>query len=117
MGILLKKRIYESWSETDGFRVLVDRLWPRGISKEKAHLDLWFKDITPSHELRKWFKHSEEKWEEFQLKYLEELDERPQAIAKFRELIDQNERITLIFAAKSEEFNHVRVLMEVFGNG
>lgn len=69
------KRIYESSDEHDGLRVLVDRLWPRGISKEKANLDLWCKDIAPSSDLRKWFGHKSERFEEFANRYIEELDE------------------------------------------
>ena len=67
------KRIYDSPATSDGFRVLVDRLWPRGVSKEKAAVDLWLKDIAPSTELRKWFAHDPEKWPEFQKRYLREL--------------------------------------------
>jgi len=67
------KRVYEKPSESDGFRVLVDRLWPRGIKKEKAGIDLWLKDIAPTNELRKWFGHKPEKWNDFKFRYFEEL--------------------------------------------
>ncbi len=105
------KRIYEEPDESDGFRVLVDRLWPRGISKEKARIDLWFKDIAPSSELRKQYHHDAEKWPEFKKAYFQELDSKE---GQINELFDKagKRTITLLYAAKNEERNNAVALME-----
>lgn len=105
------KRIYEEPAKNDGFRVLVDRLWPRGISKDKAHIDLWFKDIAPSSELRKRYHHDDEKWPEFKKAYFRELKEKEDQI---NELFDKagKQTITLLYAAKNEERNNAVALME-----
>lgn len=107
------KRIYEPSDETDGFRILVDRLWPRGVSRQTANINLWAKSIAPSHELRIWYGHRPERWPEFRSKYNLELDDpvRRKAIA---ELIDisTNTPVTLLFAAKDEARNHAVVLLE-----
>lgn len=108
------KRIYEEYSDADGFRILVDRLWPRGISKEKAKIDIWCKDIAPSNELRKWFNHDIEKYEEFKEKYFKELKDNP-ALSDFLELISDKAKagnVTLLFSAKDEEHNNAVVLKE-----
>jgi len=104
------KRVYEEASSDDGFRVLVDRLWPRGVSREKAKLDLWLKDIAPSEELRKWFAHDPAKWPEFQRKYFCELDENTAATEKLREIISREKSVTLLFAAKDETHNNAVAL-------
>ena len=106
---LLTKRIYEPYSEEDGFRILIDRLWPRGISKEKARIDLWFKEITPSTDLRKWYKHEEEKFEEFRLRYYAELDNNKELIVEFLKGI-KIKNITLLYAGKDSSINHAVVL-------
>ncbi|MEB6549008.1 DUF488 family protein [Heyndrickxia sporothermodurans] len=105
------KRVYEPVNEADGKRVLVDRLWPRGISKEKAKIDEWMKDIAPSNELRKWFNHDPEKFEEFSQKYKEELKEpeKKKELDKLIEMSDGN-TVTLVYSAKDEEHNQAVVL-------
>ena len=102
------KRIYDPVTEADGKRVLVDRLWPRGISKERAHLDLWLKEIAPSTELRKEFCHKAEYWLAFQHGYHQELKDNPH-IGELRE-IAKHGQLTLIYAAKDPELNHALVL-------
>lgn len=105
------KRAYEKPSPTDGFRILVDRLWPRGISKENAHIDDWNKDIAPSTQLRKWFNHDPEKWEAFSEKYLAEL--KANNIGKtFWEQHKNQEKITLVYSAKDSEHCNSVVLLE-----
>lgn len=110
MSISLK-RVYEPLAKTDGVRVLVDRLWPRGVTKPKANIDHWVKDLAPSTELRKWFGHDPEKWSEFQKKYRAELKDNP-ALSEIRTLSRQG-NITLIYAAKDELHNHALVLKQV----
>lgn len=103
------KRIYDEPAPTDGFRVLVDRLWPRGVSKEAAHLDLWLGDIAPSNSLRKWFNHDPARWELFLDRYFEELDENATAVTElFQKATSQ--QITLLFAAKDVQHNHAAAL-------
>ena len=108
------KRIYEPYGPSDGYRILVDRLWPRGISKEEAKLTDWAKEIAPSSELRKWFGHKAERFDEFQVKYLEELQDDELTRCKFEELcqIAQERRVTLLYAAKDPIYNHARILRE-----
>jgi uncharacterized protein YeaO (DUF488 family) len=103
------KRIYDEPSKTDGKRVLVDRLWPRGVSKQRAALDLWLKDVAPSPGLREWFGHKPERFKEFGLKYDEELSKNP-AVDELRKLIADNKQVTLLYAAKDPEVNHALVL-------
>ena len=103
------KRIYETPEKTDGFRVLVDRLWPRGVSKEKAALDLWLKDVAPSKELRVWFNHEPGKFSEFTHKYDEELESNP-AAKQLLELAKKHPNLTLLYAARDPEVNHALVL-------
>ncbi|MDP4083311.1 MAG: DUF488 domain-containing protein [Bacillota bacterium] len=109
MPTIFLKRVYEPFDETDGVRVLIDRLWPRGISKEEAHLSYWLKDVAPSSELRKWFCHKPELFEEFRLKYLEELKgEKIEALLK----IAREDNVTLLYGAKDQVYNHAVVLLE-----
>jgi uncharacterized protein YeaO (DUF488 family) len=106
------KRIYQDPADEDGKRVLVDRLWPRGVSKERAHLDAWWKDLAPSPELRVWFGHKEERFEEFGEKYRQELDASDK-IPPYEEEIKKDlkkDNVTFLYAAKSEEINHARIL-------
>jgi uncharacterized protein YeaO (DUF488 family) len=105
------KRIYEQSSGQDGFRVLIDRLWPRGLRKNEVRLDLWLKEIAPSDELRKWFSHDPEKWEEFRKRYLEELELKEEYVEKLIEKAKENDLI-LLYAAKNEDFNNAAVLKE-----
>lgn len=102
------KRIYDPVDESDGMRVLVDRLWPRGISKERAHLDLWLKEIAPSNALRKQFCHQAEHWQSFQKGYYQELGENPH-VDELKH-IAMKQPLTLIYAAKDPELNHALVL-------
>ena len=109
------KRIYEAMSADDGFRVLVDRLWPRGISKERAALDDWWKDIAPSPELRTWFGHKAEHFEEFAVKYRVELSTgraTPTHMVTVAEHLAAGENVTLLYGAKDPAVNHARVLQE-----
>ena len=108
------KRVYEAPEESDGFRILTDRLWPRGISKEKAALGIWDKSIAPSTELRKWFGHDPEKFEKFKKRYAEELSGNPDT-EKFISLIREElhkRPVTLLYGAKDEIHNQAVVLKE-----
>ena len=105
------KRAYEQPSPDDGFRILVDRLWPRGLSKKDAHIDLWLKDIAPSAELRKWFAHDPAKWAEFQRRYRAELKRKQQLLDTIKAQARKT-RVTLIYGAKDEEHNDAVVLLE-----
>lgn len=106
------KRIYEAPAEDDGVRVLVDRIWPRGISKEGAKLDAWLKDVAPSTELRTWFGHEPAKWAGFRTRYRAELEAQPEAVAAFVAACDAP-KVTLLFAAKDEAHNNAVVLEEL----
>lgn len=111
MGNLKIKRIYEEPLKVDGIRILIDRLWPRGISKERAHLDYWFKDIAPSSDLRKWFNHEPKKFKEFRKCYKEELKCEPEKVKEILKLLEQH-NVTLIYAAKNPKINHAIVLKD-----
>jgi DNA-3-methyladenine glycosylase len=106
------KRIYDPADESDGYRVLVDRLWPRGVSKERAALDEWAKDIAPSTELRQWFGHVPERFEEFSEKYIDELKSKPVAQAVFDNWRTFN-KVTILYAAKDEQHNEAKVLLRL----
>lgn len=105
------KRVYEAPSPEDGMRILVDRLWPRGLSKEKAQMDWWLKEIAPSTELRKWFNHEPEKWDEFRRRYRHELRERQAVFDNLIEVIEKKPA-TLLFGSKEERFNDAVALKE-----
>ncbi len=109
------KRVYETPSGEDGCRILIDRLWPRGLTKEKAQVDLWLKEISPSADLRKWFGHDPEKWPEFRKKYKAEINNNAEASQVLKNEIKKNEKVTLVYSAKDEEHNDAVVLLEVFG--
>lgn len=110
------KRAYVAAEPDDGARVLVDRLWPRGVSKEKAALDEWLKDLGPSTELRKWFGHDPERWEEFQRRYRAELKDRAEDLDHIRELMKEG-TVTLVYGARDEEHNEAVILRDVLLNG
>jgi len=110
VGLRLK-RAYERPEEGDGKRVLVDRLWPRGLSKQAARIDLWLRDVAPSDELRQWFKHDPEKWDEFKRRYFAELNDRDEQLEELVEAA-AGETVTLIFAAKDEDHNNATALKE-----
>lgn len=108
------KRIYESFQESDGIRLLVDRLWPRGISKERAHLDGWVKELAPSQQLRIWFGHKTENFGKFAMLYRTELDTDAEAQAAARQVIHQSKEnmVTLLYGAKDPQINHAVILKE-----
>jgi uncharacterized protein YeaO (DUF488 family) len=106
------KRVYDKPARQDGFRVLVDRLWPRGLTKERAAVDLWLKDVAPSTELRKWFGHDPAKWKEFQSRYRQELKEQKEALAMLAEK-SKERTVTLVYGARDEEHNEALVLKSV----
>lgn len=105
------KRVYEEPGKDDGMRILVDRLWPRGLSREKADVDLWLKEIAPSTELRKWFGHVPDRWKEFQKRYHHELENNIESVSKLKELIKKGV-VTLVYGAKDKEHNEALVLKE-----
>jgi uncharacterized protein YeaO (DUF488 family) len=109
------KRAYAPPTPEDGFRVLVDRLWPRGLSKEAAAIDEWRKDVAPSAELRKWFGHDSKRWATFKTRYREELKtpERSAGLERLRALGREQSVVTLLFAARDETHNHAAALLEV----
>ena len=108
------KRAFEEASPDDGFRFLVDRLWPRGVKKTELALDGWFKEVAPSDKLRRWFAHDTSKWDEFRRRYFAELDRRPEV---WREIGDaaRNRRVTLVYSAHDEEHNNAVALKEYLG--
>ena len=105
------KRVYEKSEQADGTRILVDRLWPRGLSKDKAKIDFWAKDISPSTALRRWYGHDPDKWPEFKERYFKELNENPAAV---KELLHYANRgtVTLVYSAKEHRLNNAVVLKE-----
>ena len=111
------KRVYETPIKADGFRILVDRLWPRGIAKEKARVDLWLKDIAPSTELRIWFGHDPAKWAEFQKRYERELLQNEPALENLRRIIKEEKKVTLLFAASDEIHNNAVALRTFLASG
>jgi uncharacterized protein YeaO (DUF488 family) len=105
------KRAYETPSPADDPRVLVERLWPRGLSKEKAAVDVWLKEVAPSTELRRWFGHDAAKWEEFRRRYREELCERPEELQSLRSLVKAGP-VTFVYGSRDQEHNAATVLKE-----
>lgn len=110
-----RKRVYDPPSDDDRYRVLVDRLWPRGMTKERAAVDLWLRDVAPSTELRRWYGHEPDKWLEFRRRYREELASRAAELAKLRELEREHGIVTLLFAARDTGRNEAAVLEELLG--
>ncbi len=109
--MLQLKRIYDKPSKSDGLRILVDHLWPRGVSKEEAHLHEWMKELSPSTELREWFGHDPSKWQEFKKKYFAELGEKKDILSKLNELA-KHHTVTLLYAARDEKHNNAVALKE-----
>jgi uncharacterized protein YeaO (DUF488 family) len=105
------KRAYEAPERGDGMRILVDRMWPRGVSKEEAEIDLWLKEIAPSTKLRQWFGHEAPKWEKFREKYFKELDANGDMVAELKACVKKG-KVTLVYAAKDEEHNNAVALSE-----
>jgi uncharacterized protein YeaO (DUF488 family) len=106
------KRVYEEPSKSDGTRILVDRLWPRGLTKEKAHVDLWLKEVAPSNDLRKWFSHDPKKWTEFKARYKDELKHNTAQLALLKQAATKGPS-TLLYGAKDTEHNEAVVLLEL----
>jgi uncharacterized protein YeaO (DUF488 family) len=105
------KRAYDPPASSDGARILVDRLWPRGISKDKLQLDTWMKDIAPSNELRKWFHAGDHTWGDFRRRYFKELSAQPQLVAELRKKA-RGQTVTLIYAGRDEQHNNAVALKE-----
>ena len=111
-GSITTKRIYLPTARTDGARILVDRLWPRGVRREDAFIDFWAKEVSPSTELRKWYQHDHKKWPSFRKKYWAELDTHaPDKFDRITELLNSGD-ITLVFSSKEENLNNARALKE-----
>ncbi len=110
------KRIYEPSGSGDGFRILVDRLWPRGLTKEKAKVDLWLKEIAPSDKLRKWYSHDPQKWTQFKRDYFKELDHHQEEIRLIAERIKEG-NVTFLFSSKEERLNNAAALIEYIEAG
>ncbi|MCB5952221.1 DUF488 domain-containing protein [Enterococcus sp. BWT-B8] len=107
------KRAYEKPDKKDGYRILVDRLWPRGVTKEKAEIDCWMKAIAPSKELRKWFNHEPEKFSDFKEKYKKELLNEPETVQELSAILKQEPIVTFVYSAKDETMNNAVVLKEI----
>jgi len=114
MKVMLK-RVYEAPDSTDGFRVLVDRLWPRGVTKQAARTDAWLRDVAPSHELRRWYHARPSQWPEFRKRYISELSapEAMSALGQLHELVRGRDRVTLLFASRNLEHNNASVLKQL----
>jgi uncharacterized protein YeaO (DUF488 family) len=111
--VIQTKRVYEKPTKKDGFRVLVDRLWPRGMTKEKARVDLWMKEIAPSDRLRKWFHQEHGNWREFEKKYRAELGKKKDLVNQLRKLLDEQGTVTLLYGSKDEKRNQAIILLEM----
>lgn len=112
MKDIILKRAYDKPAQNDGYRLLVDRIWPRGVSKEDAKLDDWNKELAPSTELRKWFDHKAERFDEFRQRYKKELEKQKETLAEIRK-IQQKKRVCLVYGAKDEQHNQAVVLKEI----
>jgi uncharacterized protein YeaO (DUF488 family) len=106
------ERIYNNPRGNKSFRILVDRLWPRGLSKDKVKVDLWQKDVAPSNSLRKWFGHDEHKWHEFKRRYFKELDKNIDAVNQILDKIKEERSMTLLYGSKEEKFNNAVALKQ-----
>ena len=111
MGQVDIKRVYEQAADEDGVRILVDRLWPRGVSKERAALSGWLKDVAPSPDLRRWWHHDPDRFEDFARRYRTELDENP-ALEDLLSIVREHDRTTLVYAAKDPAVNHALILRD-----
>jgi uncharacterized protein YeaO (DUF488 family) len=115
--MLKLKRIYEAPDSSDGYRILVDRVWPRGISKERAHIALWLKEIGPSTALRKWFGHDPWRWPEFQKRYRTELRDQPELIEQIERLEREHGVVMLVYSARDEQHNQAVVIRDFLAEG
>lgn len=104
------KRVYDPPSKEDGYRILIDRLWPRGLTKEKAKINLWLKEIAPSNELRKWYSHDPKKWEEFKNRYRKELANKQELLRKIVQLEKEKDIVTLLYSTRETEHNNAIAL-------
>jgi len=109
------KRVYEEYSKSDGFRILVDRLWPRGLTKQVAQVDLWMKEIAPSNELRKWYHQDMTQWALFRKKYLAEL-KHSASVGDLKSVCAKHNVVTLLYGSKDEEHNHALILVDILKN-
>ncbi|GIP63192.1 hypothetical protein J32TS6_17470 [Virgibacillus pantothenticus] len=118
MSIVLK-RVYEEESEIGGYRILVDRVWPRGISKQRANLDKWLKELAPSTSLRKWFNHDPDKFNAFSQAYKEELEQNEQQRSMLQDLreLSKNGSVVLLYGSKDKQYNHAGVLKDLLEKG
>lgn len=112
---LKTKRVYDDVANNDGYRLLVDKIWPRGVSKEDAQLDEWNKDLAPSDDLRKWFDHDPDKFDEFKKRYKKELKDQEEDLERIKKMA-KDKRVCILFGAKDEENNQATVLKEVLEN-
>jgi uncharacterized protein YeaO (DUF488 family) len=110
------KRIYEPPTASDGTRILVDRLWPRGVARDEARIDTWIRDVAPSDALRRWYSHDPEKWPEFRARYIAELKHNP-AVVELQDMASKSKTLTLLFAAKDSLRNNAAVLQEFLRGG
>lgn len=110
------KRIYDPAQETDGYRVLIDHVWPRGVSRERARLDEWARELAPSDELRKWFSHVPERFEEFRVRYRDELAAHGDMLERLRQRAGKD-RLTILYAARNREHNNAAVVAELLRDG
>jgi uncharacterized protein YeaO (DUF488 family) len=110
--VIKVKRVYEEPAEDDGIRILVERLWPRELGKEKAKLYLWLRDVAPSNELKKWYSNDIKKWGAFKKKYFDELNIKKDSLKQIVELLNQNKTITFLFSSKEEIYNSSVALRE-----
>ena len=111
MGQVDIKRVYEQAADEDGVRILVDRLWPRGVSKERAALSGWLKDVAPSPDLRRWWHHDPDRFEDFARRYRTELDDNP-TLEDLLSIVREHDRTTLVYAAKNPAVNHALILLD-----
>ena len=111
MGQVDIKRVYEQAADEDGVRILVDRLWPRGVSKERAALSSWLKNVAPSPDLRRWWHHDPDRFEDFARRYRTELDDNP-ALEDLLSIVREHDRTTLVYAAKDPAVNHALILRD-----
>lgn len=107
------KKAYQSPAQKDGYRIMVDRVWPRGVSKQRLKMDAWLKDVAPSHDLRRWLTQNSQKWEEFKIKYKEELKDKTEFLNQILELEREKETVTLVYTSGNTEHNSAIVLKEV----
>jgi uncharacterized protein YeaO (DUF488 family) len=108
--VIKVKRVYDPPALNDGFRILVDRLWPRGISKEKGKIHLWLRDVAPSNELRTWYAHDPKKWEEFKKKYAGELKDKQDLLKRIKDIEKEKGIVTLVYSAKNTDLNNAVAL-------